>query len=244
MVLDIYAELGLNKYEAKAYEYLCSLGAVRASEVASVANIPRTKIYEVLAALKGKGWVYALDQVPQLFGAVSPELIMKARLQEKITTMQEQNRKLIESLQQPYDIGYAQAEIIPPDSIPFPSEASLMEDMQEMIDKARWRVYFCILPAQFLEEAFKKLEIPEKLKVWVLARKEEKLPQAVKERADKITIANVIYEQKGGYFVVDGEHFYTIWTEPGIMGTRLLFTRDRLKISEELEDGMNTGVIK
>lgn len=56
-ILPRLRQLGLNQYEAQTYLALASSGAASAGDLAEVAEIPRPRIYDVLARLEKKGFV-------------------------------------------------------------------------------------------------------------------------------------------------------------------------------------------
>jgi len=55
----ILRELGLTQYETRAYLALLDKGAITASQVSEYAEVPYSKVYEVLASLEKKGWTKA-----------------------------------------------------------------------------------------------------------------------------------------------------------------------------------------
>src|SRR4051795_8726393 len=66
-------ELGLTGYEASAYVALTRRGEATASEVASIAELPRQRIYDVLEGLVGKGFATMKPGRPVLYTAASPD---------------------------------------------------------------------------------------------------------------------------------------------------------------------------
>ena len=65
--------LGLSDYEARAYTALLAVGQLTPAEVSRAANIPYTKVYEVLRRLERKGWVLAVSRSPLVYAPVRPE---------------------------------------------------------------------------------------------------------------------------------------------------------------------------
>ncbi|MDH5782875.1 MAG: TrmB family transcriptional regulator, partial [Candidatus Bathyarchaeota archaeon] len=55
----VLRELGLTQYETRAYLALVDKGVLTASQISEYADVPYSKIYEVLASLEKKGWVKA-----------------------------------------------------------------------------------------------------------------------------------------------------------------------------------------
>ncbi|MBS7634379.1 helix-turn-helix domain-containing protein [Candidatus Bathyarchaeota archaeon] len=50
-------EMGLTEYEMRAYLYLLKAGLSTASQLSDEANIPYSKVYEVLNSLERRGWI-------------------------------------------------------------------------------------------------------------------------------------------------------------------------------------------
>jgi sugar-specific transcriptional regulator TrmB len=71
-VVEKLQRVGLTEYEAKAYLALLNTHLSTATRVSEKSDVPRTKIYSVLEALKNKGWVRVYSGVPLLFQAVEP----------------------------------------------------------------------------------------------------------------------------------------------------------------------------
>ena len=54
-IVDGLRKLGLTEYEAKAYATLVGMGEATAREVHELCGVPRTRIYDILRDLDGKG---------------------------------------------------------------------------------------------------------------------------------------------------------------------------------------------
>jgi sugar-specific transcriptional regulator TrmB len=66
------SELGLNKYEARAYLALVTEGSSTAKNVSDITGIPYGKVYEVIDSLVMKGFVMTLPTKPMKCKALSP----------------------------------------------------------------------------------------------------------------------------------------------------------------------------
>ena len=73
-------DIGLNAYESNAYLVLIGHVQFKALDVASRANIPRAKIYEVLNSLVDKGFVRVVQGKTKQFSAVEPRLALDGYL--------------------------------------------------------------------------------------------------------------------------------------------------------------------
>jgi sugar-specific transcriptional regulator TrmB len=69
-------DIGLNAYEAAAYLSLLKLGVSEARAIYRDSEVPYGKIYTVLEALAGKGFVEVQASRPKKFRAVDPELAL------------------------------------------------------------------------------------------------------------------------------------------------------------------------
>ncbi|MBR9690362.1 TrmB family transcriptional regulator, partial [Candidatus Woesearchaeota archaeon] len=55
--LEKIKEFGLNTYESKIWTALLSRGVSTAGELSDIANVPRSRSYDVLESLEKKGFV-------------------------------------------------------------------------------------------------------------------------------------------------------------------------------------------
>jgi sugar-specific transcriptional regulator TrmB len=65
-------ELGLSKYEARAYLTMIGRGSLAASEIAYYANLPRTKVYPTLKKLEKKRLSIISQKKPLISSAIPP----------------------------------------------------------------------------------------------------------------------------------------------------------------------------
>lgn len=72
-------KLGLSSYGARTYIVITNFGPVDATTIASEANIPRTKIYDVLNKLERDGWITVEKGRPKLFTACDPRMVIDRR---------------------------------------------------------------------------------------------------------------------------------------------------------------------
>jgi len=73
-------KLGFTGNEAKIYSVLVLRKQYRASDIAEIARVPRSKIYRTLRGMEKKGYVRIIEGEPTLFCCVQPEeLIFKIR---------------------------------------------------------------------------------------------------------------------------------------------------------------------
>lgn len=79
-------EIGLNNYEIDAYVALLESGQITAMEISKKANVPYSKIYQVLNALKDRGWIRSVETRPTKYYPIQPLEALAAaqiRLEDK-----------------------------------------------------------------------------------------------------------------------------------------------------------------
>jgi sugar-specific transcriptional regulator TrmB len=90
-------DFGLNSYEAKLWTALLSRGVSTAGELSDIANVPRSRTYDVLESLEKKGFIISKIGKPIKYLAIPPTEVLE-RVKKKIR--EDSNLKLdsIESL--------------------------------------------------------------------------------------------------------------------------------------------------
>ena len=88
--------LGLNSYEAKLWTALLSLGTSTAGELSDVANVPRSRSYDVLEGLEKKGFIIARLGKPIKYLAIPPEEVLD-RVKQKVKKEYNDKTKYMDS---------------------------------------------------------------------------------------------------------------------------------------------------
>lgn len=70
-------DFGLNSYEAKLWTALLSRGTATAGELSDIANVPRSRSYDVLESLERKGFVIMKLGKPIKYIAVPPSAVLE-----------------------------------------------------------------------------------------------------------------------------------------------------------------------
>lgn len=70
-------DFGLNSYEAKLWTALLSRGVSTAGELSDIANVPRSRTYDVLESLEKKGFIIMKLGKPIKYLAVHPSEVVK-----------------------------------------------------------------------------------------------------------------------------------------------------------------------
>jgi len=90
-------DFGLNTYESKLWTALLSRGVSTAGELSDIANVPRSRSYDVLESLEKKGFIITKPGKPIKYVAVPPEEVVE-RVKKKIRESSESKLSLIEGL--------------------------------------------------------------------------------------------------------------------------------------------------
>ncbi|MCD6371851.1 MAG: TrmB family transcriptional regulator [Candidatus Aenigmarchaeota archaeon] len=112
-VLDALKTIGLNLYERKIWVALLAKGTATAGELAEIANVPRSRAYDILQSLAEKGFVIIQGGKPLKYVAVEPEEALeraKKKFEEKIREMEERinrikNSSILRELKSLYSKG-------------------------------------------------------------------------------------------------------------------------------------------
>ncbi len=90
-------DFGLNTYESKLWTALLSRGVSTAGELSDIADVPRSRSYDVLESLEKKGFIIMKLGKPIKYIAVPPEEVLE-RVKKKIKEKSEKQIKLMNEL--------------------------------------------------------------------------------------------------------------------------------------------------
>src|SRR3989344_2751518 len=161
----------LNLYEAKVWAALISRGVSTAGELSDIANVPRSRSYDILESLEKKGFVVMKLGKPIKYLAVSPpEVInrvkknMKNEADEKIKRLDNlKDTELLEELNTLHNQGI---EVIEPSDFAgsLKGRRNLYDHLEESIRKAENKVNIMttsqglIRKIESLKQAFQELK--------------------------------------------------------------------------------------
>jgi sugar-specific transcriptional regulator TrmB len=91
-------EFGLSKYEARAYFTMIGKGSLAVSEIAYYANLPRTKVYQIVKKLEKKKLAVISKQKPLICSAIPPEEAF-AEMVDSHDRRLRNMKKIVDSLQ-------------------------------------------------------------------------------------------------------------------------------------------------
>jgi len=87
-------DFGLNSYEAKLWVALLSRGVSTAGELSDIANVPRSRTYDVLESLEKKGFIIVKIGKPIKYLAVPPEEVID-RVKKKVAEDMEEKTNML-----------------------------------------------------------------------------------------------------------------------------------------------------
>jgi sugar-specific transcriptional regulator TrmB len=94
-IVDGLRKLGLTEYEAKAYAALVGMGEASAREIHELCGVPRTRIYDILRDLAGKGFVEYVQGSPSSYRAVEPDRVIEKLRNELVESIDQSTSELL-----------------------------------------------------------------------------------------------------------------------------------------------------
>lgn len=95
--LNKLKDFGLNTYESKLWTALLSRGISTAGELSDIANVPRSRSYDVLESLEKKGFIIMKLGKPIKYVAVQPSEVLE-RVKKKVIIDAEGKTKVLDKL--------------------------------------------------------------------------------------------------------------------------------------------------
>ena len=130
-------EMGLNAYEIDAYIVLLEGGQMTAMEVSQEAQVPYSKMYEVLNALKMKGWIKSSESRPFKYFPVPPleaTRFTKLRLEDKYLNWENTVAETLQPL-------YEKRELVErPDVLILRGQQAVLTKLEEVLKKASMEI--------------------------------------------------------------------------------------------------------
>jgi sugar-specific transcriptional regulator TrmB len=125
--------MGLNAYEIDAYLVLLDGGQMTAMEISQQANVPYSKMYEVLNSLKDKGWIKSSETRPFKYFPVPPmeaTRSTKLRLEDKYANWENTVAETLQPL-------YEKREIVErPDMLILRGQQAVLTKLEDVFKKA------------------------------------------------------------------------------------------------------------
>ena len=214
----------LNLYEVNIWLALLSRGISTAGELSSIANVPRSRAYDILESLEKKGFVVMKVGKPIQYIAVSPEEVIEAAkknvekdAKERIDEISKlKNSSIMDELKTIYKQGMS---LIDPYEVAgaIRGRANLYSKMESMIRKAKNQVIIVtsedglIRKMESLRNALQYAKNKGvKVKIGApVTNKNKDAVKAIKKLVDFKPVKNI----DGRFIVVDGKEAMLITTD-------------------------------
>jgi len=146
-------ELGLTNYEAQAYTSLLELGPMPAGRISQSANVPYSKIYEVLGSLESKGWIETERGRPSKYYPKSPSVALDTIKLQLEDTFSRNESQILGELQPIYEKKEVHER---PDIWIVRGQYNVLSKTQEMLERSRKEVLIAVpeIPLQVTKILF------------------------------------------------------------------------------------------
>ncbi|MGC8816611.1 MAG: TrmB family transcriptional regulator [Candidatus Hadarchaeum sp.] len=134
---QLLRELGLTEYEARVYCALVSNGPSTAGELSKLANVPYSRIYDILSRLGERGWVEAQAGRPSRYRSRDPAEVVKIVKAEEERRLKEISEALLKELEPLYS---KRAEVKRPDVWVIRGGKNILTKTGEMLARAEIEV--------------------------------------------------------------------------------------------------------
>jgi sugar-specific transcriptional regulator TrmB len=136
-ILRFFRELGLTDYEARTYQALVYSGPSTASVLGRIAEVPYSRIYDILSKLEQRGWVESRSGRPTLYRARPPAEVIRLLKSEQERRFREISEFVIKELEPVYE---KKAEMRRPDIWVLRGEASIKGKIMEMLARTQFEI--------------------------------------------------------------------------------------------------------
>ncbi|MDI6798568.1 MAG: helix-turn-helix domain-containing protein [Candidatus Aenigmarchaeota archaeon] len=219
-VLDALKGIGLNLYERKLWVALLARGTSTAGELSEIANVPRSRAYDVLQSLAEKGFVIVQTGKPIRYVAIAPEEALeraKKKLEEDFKIMQQRIDELKESplMRELNDIFSQGLKLVAPEEITgaLKGKFSVFQQLDSMFKVANQKINIATTPEGLNDLFANHLDVLRKAKekgveIKIITSGTEKCSEAIKAFSS-IADIRVSDEREipleGRFAIVDGK---------------------------------------
>lgn len=132
-VFSALRELGLSEYESKVYISLVSRGIATAMELSELADVPYSRIYDVLGRLERKGWIGSEKSKPTKYTPKPPSEAVRAAKLEIQKLVEEQEKVVVSDLQPIFERSWKSEK---PEVYILYGEDNVLKKIEESIQRA------------------------------------------------------------------------------------------------------------
>ncbi|MEK6874570.1 MAG: helix-turn-helix domain-containing protein [Nanoarchaeota archaeon] len=207
-------DFGLNSYESKLWTALLSRGVSSAGELSDIANVPRSRSYDVLESLERKGFIITKLGKPIKYIAVPPTAVVD-RVKKKIIEDSEKQTKAIETLKGSEILSELQLlhskgiEMIEPTELTgtIRGRPNILNQLESMIKNAEKSVILLttedgiIRKSEFLKGIFSKIK-NKHINITILTPVNKHTQKFIEPLREFVSIKNITAPM-GRYCIVD-----------------------------------------
>ena len=193
----------MNAYEIDVYTALLESGQITAMEISKKANVPYSKIYEVLNSLKNKNWIKSVETRPTKYYPISPIEALataKTRIEDKYVGWEQTVTREMQPL-------YEKRELVErPDILILHGQQGIMVKLEETLKKATREIMIAapefskpvIASAAFFLENLQRTRV--NVKLMVAGKAEDWKDQKGLRSIGELRVRNQMF---GGGIIVD-----------------------------------------
>ena len=231
-LMDALKGIGLNLYERKLWAALLAKGTATAGELSGIANVPRSRTYDVLQTLADKGFVVIQAAKPLRYVAIPPaEGLEKAkkRLREKFRELENKIDKLksstlIKELNNLHDQGL---KLVLPEEMTgaLKGKYSVLQQMDSMFRNASSSINIVTTPAGLNDLFENHVSLLKKLnekgvKIRIATKVDKSVSDAIKAFSGVAEIRDITSDElplSGRFYVVDGQQLMMGLSDPELV---------------------------
>ena len=233
--MEVLRSIGLNLYERKLWVALLARGTSTAGELSTLANVPRSRTYDVLQSLAEKGFVVIQSGKPLKYVAIPPEealekakLKIEEELKERLARIEElKSSPAMKELNEIFSHGL---KVVSPEEMTgaLKGRYILQQQLASMFRDATKQIAIVTTPEGLIELTANHLEILKKAKengvsIKIATSKKEKAGEAIKALSG-IAEIRVLDEKDvdlaGRFCIVDDKQFVLSLTDPKVHSTQ------------------------
>jgi len=256
-VMDVLKGIGLNLYERRLWVALLARGTSTAGELSEIANVPRSRTYDILQSLADKGFVVVQTSKPIKYVAIAPGEALeraKKKMEEDLTAMQTRIDELKESpvLKELSDIFTKGLKLVSPEEISgsLKGKYSVHQQLDSMFKDASEKISIVTTPEGLNElyenhfDALKKAK-EKGVKIKIAAKIDGKTSDTVKALNHVAEVRNVNEKEApvyGRFCIVDEKELvFSLTDSKTVHSTQDLafWSRSRHAASDVLEPLFN-----
>lgn len=233
--LDALKGIGLNLYERKLWVALLARGTSTAGELSTIANVPRSRSYDILQSLAEKGFVVVQNAKPLRYVAITPEESLeraKKKIAEDTQTTLTRIDELKESpvMRELNEIHSQGLKLVLPEDMTgaLKGKYSVSQQLTSMFKEAAKKINIVTTP-EGLNELFSthfndlKRASEKGVKIQIATAGTEKCADSIKAFSDIAEIRNLDQKEvpvAGRFAVVDGKELVFSLTDSKVHSTQ------------------------